>query len=367
MARSDPNFARTFGEGGPQQAQYQAMFGEGAVPPAYEGFGKVPKYGGTTQAAAQGVYGAVPEAMKTPEPKGKGGGDFKGSITSHVPGPDPVTPMSGQAAEGKGGGGSPTPAPAAPPVGAQGDGKGGASPKGSYKGAGNYTPVPTGAPGGPQAAPAYNPAQFQQKAVTTPTTSQVTPYNINPAQYKQMQQVGMETIGQGAKQAQSQLMKQMGAKGLGQSGLAMQGAIDQYQRGAGLAQSQLGRQLGADWMGNQFKAGMQATGLEAQRDLAQGQMDLKAQQLDLTQRYQAAGLSQAEAAKRAELEMANRKQNLATSLGLGNLGLAEQAQDLAALTAERKWEDAPLSALAGLGQSAIAAGASGGGGKGGGK
>lgn len=210
-------------------------------------------------------------------------------------------------------------------------------PTAHMKGAGAYSPVPTGEMK-PMATPTYKP---QYGASTL--GGKVNPVAINPKQFQLAQQVGMETIGQGAKQAQSQLMQQMGARGLGQSGLAAQEAIKQYQRGAGQQASQLGRSLASERMGLEHQAGLQA------------------QQLDLERRYKMAGLSADEAKTRADLEMRNRAQNLQTATGLGQLGLQERQQGLSELSAQRSWEDAPLSALAGLGQSAMAANANGGG------
>jgi len=215
--------------------------------------------------------------------------------------------------------------------------------KGMYKGAGQYSSIPTG-----QQTPAYNPSQYQPWNISTPETSKIPALSVNPQQFDLQKQIGLETIGQSSKQAQQNLMRQMGARGIGQSGLAARASADLYNRGAGLQASQLGRDLASQKMGLEFGEAQQARGLESQRQESQASRAMQSQQMELEQRYKMAGLSADEAKTRADLEMRNRGQNLATATGLGQLGLGERAQGLSELQAQRQWEDAPLSALTGL-------------------
>jgi hypothetical protein len=129
----------------------------------------------------------------------------------------------------------------------------------------------------------------------------------------------------------------------------MKAAGDLYNRGAGQQAAQLGQQLSSQNLGNIYTSGLQA------------------QNLGLQQAGTEATLGQAEAGKRADLELQNRAGNLQTALGLGNLGIAERGQGLQELTAQRSWEDAPLTALSGLGAAAMANASNQQGGKGGGK
>lgn len=211
----------------------------------------------------------------------------------------------------------------------------------SNKGSGAYTKIPTGNP-------------YTDVKLTTPQTQKINALNVPSGQFDIYRNLGTSTIQRGANQAQQELMRTMGSRGLGRSGLAMAEAARQYQRGAGEQQSALGQQLAADRMGLEFGEAQTARGLEAQRDLAQA---------NLSQQTQAQQLQQA--LNKAQMGISGRAQGLSEALGLGNLGLAERAQGLSELSAQRSYEDAPLQALAGLGQSNIAAAASKG--KGGGK
>jgi hypothetical protein len=223
---------------------------------------------------------------------------------------------------------------------AQGSGKSGSSPRMSMQGSGAYSAGTTGE-AAPMATPTYNPAAYQHQNLA--------PVQANQQQYDLAKQVGTNTINTASRQAQGDLMRTMGARGMGQSGLAMKAAGDLYNRGAGQQAAQLGQQLSSQNLGNIYTSGLQS------------------QNLGVQQAGTEATLGQAEAGKRADLELQNRSGNLQTALGLGNLGIAERGQGLQELTAQRSWEDAPLTALSGLGAAAMANASNQQGGKGGGK
>lgn len=150
---------------------------------------------------------------------------------------------------------------------------------------------------------------------------------VDPNQFKTLQDIGTEQIAQGARASQQDLLRQFGQRGLGNSGLAAQAAIDQYQRGAAQDTSNLARQLQSQRLGLEFGESQMARGVNAAADQARGQLQL----------------------------------------GLGQLGLGEQAQELARNQAQFQQQNYLTPIAAALAQTGIQSATARGSGKGGGK
>lgn len=122
-------------------------------------------------------------------------------------------------------------------------------------------------------------------ALTTQIGSQLSPLSkplqVDPNQFKTLQDVGQAQIGQANKAAQQQVLSQFNKRGLGNSGLAVQGAIDQFQRGAAQDMSNLANQLQSQKLGLEFGEQQQARNLAAQNALGLGQLGLGEQAQNL--------------------------------------------------------------------------------------
>lgn len=131
-------------------------------------------------------------------------------------------------------------------------------------------------------------------ALTNQIGSQLSPLSkplqVDPNQFKSLQDVGQAQIGQQAKAAQQQLMSQFQQRGLGQSGLAAQAAINQFQRGAAQDMSNLANQLQSQKLGLEFGEQQTARNLAAQNALGLGQLGLGEQAQNLAK--QQAGFQQ---------------------------------------------------------------------------
>lgn len=144
---------------------------------------------------------------------------------------------------------------------------------------------------------------------------------VDPNQFKTLQDMGTEQIAQGAKASQQDVLRQFAQRGLGNSGLAAQGVIDQYKRGAGQQSSDLARQLQSQRLGLEFGEAQKARDLNAQLGQTAAQL------------------------------------NLQRGLGIGQLGLGEQAQNLAGQQAQFQQQNYLLPYAAALAQSQIGAAA----------
>ena len=174
-------------------------------------------------------------------------------------------------------------------------------------------------------------ALTNQVGAMTPSASFQTQQGIkvDPNQFKTLRDMGTEQIAQSSKMAQDTLLNQMAQRGLGQSGLAAKAVADQYSRGAGQDASNLARQLTSQQLGMEFEDAQKARDLNAQ--LAQTGAQL----------------------------------NLQRGLGLGQLGLGEQAQNLAQQQAQFGQNNYMVPIMAALAQTGITAAASRNSGKGG--
>jgi hypothetical protein len=152
---------------------------------------------------------------------------------------------------------------------------------------------------------------------------------VDPNQFKTLQDIGTSQIAQQSKIAQDTLMSQMQGRGLGQSGLAMKAAADQYRRGAGQDTSNLANQLQSQRLGLEFGEAQKARDLNS--SLAQTAAQLNTQR----------------------------------GLGIGQIGLGEQGNNLAQQTAQFSQNNYMVPIMAALAQTGIQSAASRGGGKGG--
>lgn len=271
----------------------------------------------------------------------------------------------------------------------------GMSPRGSYRGAGAMSSIPTGAAppsGTPQQggqsyryqAPQFNSQPYQGTNFQPPQTSPINPLTVNPQMYQQSAMSGMVPIQRATQSGIQDIMRQYGQRGLGRSGLALGAATGAITRGSQEQAGQLGQQLGIQQMGQNFGAAQQAQNLEAQRQQAMAGLGLQSQQAESAQRAQQAGLGaqlaqlglgtqQSQAAEnlarsnlglqtelgRGQLGLGGRAQSLNESLGMGNLGLQEQAQGLRQAQAQSMYGDVPSSILAGTLQSLMGMGGKG--------
>lgn len=144
---------------------------------------------------------------------------------------------------------------------------------------------------------------------------------VDPNQFKTLQDMGTEQIAQGAKASQQDVLRQFSQRGLGNSGLAMQAAIDQYKRGAGQQSSDLARQLQSQKLGLEFGEAQKARDLNAQLGQTAAQL------------------------------------NVQRGLGLGQIGLGEQGNNLGQQQAAFQQQNYLLPYVASLAQSQIGAAA----------
>ena len=388
-ARSQPGMAAMFQPGGSLAGTYSSLF-PGQMAPQYQAPKTVDPYGPLYQQAAQRMGLPVPTNPTPPSSTpssgiaqqwkpmlmdiakntGTTGGSISQSPKAYVPGagamspvptgtpPTPsaapqqsgsgksgnafghqVQPMLANIAKHTGTNGGSIPSAATPSIGIPGTGEMGAS-------------MPTAIPPTSGTTP-----QISAPKITAPQTSAINPLSISPQMAQMAGNVGQQQITQQTGAGIQDMMRQMGARGLGRSGMALQGAADVINRTGQQQAGQLGQNLALNQMGLNFQGAQQGQQLEAARQQAMAQMGLQSQlgqgQLGLGQ--QAQNLASIMQPQQLQMQQA---------LGLGQLGLGEEQSQMAQNAQQMAAQNFLSPLLGNLGGSLIGASAQQGGKKG---